>query len=93
MTARCRACGRRMRRPAADGLGPVCRRRTQPAVKTPFLDLPAAIPAASGQLAFDAPPPAVPCSEWPAPHRLARRTVTVPGPDTWNPNPPEEAAR
>ncbi|WP_143179600.1 hypothetical protein [Streptomyces yunnanensis] len=58
----------------------------------PRLDLPPAVPAASGQLAFDDPPPEVPCSEWPAPRRLDRRTVTVPGPDTWNPNPPEEAA-
>lgn len=31
--ARCRACGRRLARPARDGLGPVCRRRTTDPVR------------------------------------------------------------
>lgn len=54
--------------------------------------LPPPQPEVAGQLAFDEPATTVACSEWPAPRRLARRTVTVPGPDTWNPNSPEEAS-
>lgn len=83
MIPRCRACGRRMRRPAADGLGPVCRRRLRPSTAAPRLELPPPVPAAAGQLAFDEPATTVPCSEWLASRRLARRIVTVPGPDTW----------
>ncbi|MFB7900277.1 hypothetical protein ACFC1B_28605 [Streptomyces xiamenensis] len=36
--ARCRQCGRRLRRPARDGLGPVCRRRTTEVLLVPVPD-------------------------------------------------------
>lgn len=94
--ARCRACKRRLSRPSPDGLGPVCRRARQPQTARPTqLELPASVPAADGQLAlaFEEPAPrAVPCGEWPLPRTLLRPTVTVPGPDTWQPNHHEETA-
>lgn len=48
------------------------------------------VPAVPGQLALPPTPTVAACSEWPAPRRLRRTTVTVPGPDTWNPNNLEE---
>lgn len=79
MTARCRLCGRRLRRPSPDGYGPKCRRALGLAAAT-----------GSGQLAFDIPTPTRPTrrrrrrspARWPRRYR-GRPINTLPDIDTY----------
>ncbi|MFH8752974.1 hypothetical protein ACH4GK_17735 [Streptomyces rimosus] len=83
---RCDDCGRPLRRPSPDGLGPVCRRKHAPSRprRGSSTSLPAAQP---GQLAIPVQPSFSdydPIWTWPQPSRRRRRPITtIPGPDTW----------
>lgn len=82
---RCDDCGRPLRRPSPDGLGPVCRRKHNP---DPNHRSSMSRPAAqSGQLAIPVQPSFSdydPSWARTQPSRRRRRPITaIPGPDTW----------
>lgn len=93
---KCEDCGRPLRRPTPDGLGPVCRRKKHPPAAEPDRAAAAALHrpldhaalAAAGQLAIPVQPTLADCEPTWRPARRRRRIVTVPGPDTW-PTPKE----
>lgn len=88
---RCDVCGRPLRRPSPDGLGPVCRRNllARPGDRGPSTAHPLDHPrlARHGQLTIPVqasfsdcePTPTRPPSQ----HRRRRPIDTIPGPDTW----------
>ncbi|GCD38000.1 hypothetical protein OEIGOIKO_05810 [Streptomyces chrestomyceticus JCM 4735] len=89
---RCDDCGRPLRRPSPDGLGPVCRRKHGPQPDHRERSTSAARPldhhdlARHGQLAIPIQPSFSDCEpSWARtqPSRRRRLIVTVPGPDTW----------
>ena len=88
MTTRCEDCGRPLRRPSPDGLGPRCRRkaRAEPdrTATTPVrrpLDHAALL--AGGQTTIPIQPVLSDCEPGWRPARRRRRITTIPGPDTW----------
>lgn len=88
---KCEDCGRPLRRPTPDGLGPVCRRKKHPADTEPGRATAAAVHrppdraalAATGQLAIPVQPTLDDCEPTWRPARRRRRITDVPGPDTW----------
>ncbi|CAM5682687.1 MULTISPECIES: hypothetical protein [Streptomyces] len=83
---RCDDCGRLLRRPSPDGLGPVCRRKhvPEPDRRGSKTSRPVADP---GQLTIPIQTSFSDCEpSWARPQPSRRRRgpiTTVPGPDTW----------
>ncbi|WP_431999288.1 hypothetical protein [Streptomyces sioyaensis] len=85
----CEDCGRPLRRPSPDGLGPVCRRKKRPEATEPSRTtaghrqlLDHAALADAGQLAIPVQPTLDACElTWR--RRRKRHITTIPGPDTW----------
>ncbi|MEU9498214.1 hypothetical protein [Streptomyces sp. NPDC048196] len=87
----CEMCGRPLRRPSPDGLGPRCRRKKRAA--EPESDRTTTVPgrhwldhaalAAAGQTAIPIQPAFSDCEPAWRPARRRRRITDVPGPDTW----------
>lgn len=82
-------CGRQLRRPSPDGLGPKCRRATRPQPAAHATTTPATAPldhdalAAAGQTTI--PLPGLTPPEVPARRRRGRGTTTLPDLSTYQP--------